>query len=332
MKCSCPIVLICGSKLFLYILCVSVFFVVTSVYAGPRLQCDSPKYDFGIVMASGAITNEFILVNNGNEPVIISKVKDCCGVVSTIMPKEILPGSNAVCRSVFTTRSRYGKQDKQILVASNDRKHPYFELKMVGMLLKPVDVTPRIIRLGTLLQDCEFIHVITATNLLERKVDLQAVSSGISGISAEIAGGLADPASESRNWTIQMMACPPLAIGKLRGSVQLKFSSGTVDIPVLGTVEPVVAVVPDQIRFSSQTTNEVKRLVMMRSGDGRPFTILSANLENAEGSVELEQLSDDRWRCKLSIDPSSLVQGSVLRITTSLSLQPKITVPLTMVR
>ena len=123
-----------------------------------------------------------------------------------------------------------------------------------------------------------------------------------------------------------------MPVGKLRGSIQLNLSTGTVDVPVLGTIKPVIQVVPEQIQFSSRSTNVTERLAMLRSGDGRPFEILSADLENADGSVETVKLAGNRWRCKLSIVPASISQGATLRITTSSKLQPEITVPLSVAR
>ncbi len=151
----------------------------------------------------------------------ISKVKDCCGVVSTIEPMKILPGSNAVCRSTFTTRNRYGPQDKQILIASNDRKNPYYELKMTGTLLKPVEVSPRYLRLGNLLPGSQIIQSITATNLLEQSVTLESVKSTIPGIHAEVAD--ADRISTPRrSWEVRISTKGALEVGKLSGRIQLR--------------------------------------------------------------------------------------------------------------
>lgn len=295
----------------------------SNVVAAPRIEFSSSKHDFGTVIGGEPISHEFILVNRGDEPVEISKIKNCCGVSSSITPMEIAPGSNAVCKVVFTTRNRYGKQDKQILIASNDRKHPYYELKMVGTLLRAVDFSPRFVRLGTLLQDDGITQTITATNLLSKSVELQSVSSSIKGIIAEVVE------SAERGWTIRLQTTPPLAVGKLSGSIHLDFSSGMVNVPIVGTVKPVIQVVPGQIRFSARSTNLTERLVTLRSGDGRSFEVHSAQLENANGSVEVVKLADDRWQCKLSIVPDERTPESVLRIITSSKLQSTITIPLT---
>jgi len=320
----------------LFILCL--FAAIESV-ALPRITCDAPKYVFGTLIGQEKITHEFVLWNRGSDPVKIAKIKTCCGVTSSIRPMVILPGSNAVCKAVFTTRSRYGKQDKQILIASNDRKHPYFELKMVGTLQRPVEFSPRLVRLGSLLPDSEINQTITATNLLEKGVVLESVKSTIPGVEAKVVGGIDDPASgnanrdrrsrlQQRSWTIQLAALEPLAVGKINGQIQLHFSSGTVNVPIIGTVKPIIQVVPAQIQFSTRSTNATSRLIMLRSGDSRPFDVLSATLEPGKGSVETKKLSDGRWQLKLSVVPDSLSAGSSVQIKTSCKSQPAITIPL----
>ena len=114
------------------------------VVAGPRIGCDAPKYDFGSLIGSEKITHEFVLWNRGSSPVKIAKIKNCCGVTSSITPMVILPGSNAVCKAVFTTRNRYGKQDKQILIASNDRRRLYFEFFFKPLRAFKSAIFPRI--------------------------------------------------------------------------------------------------------------------------------------------------------------------------------------------
>ncbi len=322
----------------LFILCL--FAAIESV-AVPRIECDSPKHDFGTLIGSEKITHEFVLWNRGSSPVVIAKIKNCCGVKSSITPMEILPGSNAVCKAVFTTRNRYGKQDKQILIASNDRKHPYFELKMTGTLLRPVEFSPRLVRLGSLLPDSEITETIMATNLLEQAVMLESVVSKVKGIEAIVdgipAGWNADRISAlRRSWTVELCSSGSLAVGKLNGMIHLNFSSGTVKVPVIGMVKPIIQVVPEEITFSSRSTNKVERLVMLRSGDGRAFEVLSAKLsegseskeEQSEGSVEIKKLAEGRWQLKVSVVPDSLSSGSAVQVQTSCKGQSKITIPL----
>ena len=313
---------LCGLLRFGAIMCL---FVAIPSFAAPRLHCDNPKYDFGTVMGRDMITHEFKLTNIGDEPVVISTIKNCCGTQSSIIPMEILPGSNAVCTTIFTTRNRYGKQDKQILIASNDRTHPYFELKLTGTLLKPVDVSPRYLRLRDLVVDQEIHQTITATNVLDDSVTLDSVVSSVSGIDAKVVGGGVDAA---RAWTIQLRRTGLLPVGKLNGQIVLNFSSGSVRVPVMGIVKSVLQVVPEHIQLSARSDKRVERLVMLRSAEDREFEVSVVWVENALGTVEATRLAKGKWRLTVVVDPASIRSGAKVVAETTCLSQLRVEIPL----
>ena len=88
-------------------------------------------------------------------------------------------------------------------------------------------------------------------------------------------------------------------------------------VPIIGTVRPIIQVVPEQIQFSSRSSKATERLVMLRSGDGRPFEVLSAKLEKGEGSVETKKLAEGRWQLKVAVVPDSLSMASTVQVQTS---------------
>lgn len=300
------------------ILCV---LVNVSLYAAPKLECENPKYDFGVQIAGESITNQFVLWNRGDDPVEILEIKDCCGVTSTIEPMTILPGTNVVCTSVFNTKSREGEQEKQILLVTNDKRKPYFDLRMVGTLNKPIEFSPRYIRLKDVLSGSIFSETITATNLLPEKVTLESVDVG-DGFSAKII------ASNKRSWTVQLKSDGSLKAGQINERVKLNFSTGTVEVPVVGVVDSILRATPEEIRLSSQSTGTVKRLIMIRSGDGRSFDLLSAELKNMQGTVEFKKSAKGRWQITLSILSDSLSADASLDIKTSLMSQEILSVPI----
>ncbi|MDF7808823.1 DUF1573 domain-containing protein [Pontiellaceae bacterium B12219] len=291
--------------------------------AAPRIVCDAPKYDFGTVIGKDQITHEFILTNIGDEPVRISNIKNCCGTKSTVEPMEIFPGSNAVCQTIFTTKNRYGPQEKQILIASNDRKNPYFELKITGTLKKAIEVLPRYIRLGKLSVGGEIDQIITATNLLEEPVVLESVQSTVPGIVGEIIDHV-DP--DPGSWTIKLVSNDKLQAGKFSGQIRLNFSTGAVSVPILGTVTLPIKVIPEQIKLSLSTADKaVKRLVMLKSE--APFEVISAELDDGKGEVQINRVSDKKWTVELKLNPSDFT-ASCLHVTTTCSEQAEVLVPI----
>jgi hypothetical protein len=343
-------------RFFLFSLCL---FVANQAVAAPRIVCDSPKYDFGTVIGQDKIEHAFVLTNKGNEPVKISSIKNCCGVSSEVHPMEILPGSNAVCRSVFTTKNRYGKQEKQILLATNDRKKPYVELRMTGTLKRFVDVSPRMVRFSDLTSGSQIDAEILVTNLLDQAVELESVVSMVEGIRAEVVGGIGDPAAVGgigdaeggeqpvrdrrsqlqtdpvrghrprlQHWTVRLSSDGHLEAGRLTGMIKLNFSTGTITVPVMGTVKPSVQVVPEKISLSRSSDKPVERLIMIRSADSSDLSSVSAELLGVEGSVVIKKLSEKKWQLKANLLPSSAMADSCIRISTPEKHLKDITIPL----
>ncbi len=311
-----------GEMLHRFLLLSLCSFVAISVHAAPRIECDDPKFDFGTVIGLEKITHEFTIWNRGDATLEISGLKNCCGVEAKVVPTTIPPGSNAVCTSVFTTRNRYGSQDKQILLITNDKKHLYYDLRMTGILLKPIEFTPRFLRLGELLPDSPVSETIAVTNLLERAVELRSVASTVPGLEARVAAG------GDRSWRVELRRCTPFAPGPLNGHVRLAMSCGEVEVPVVGTVKPILQAVPDQILCGIAASNTVKRLVMVRSADGRPFTVLSAELHDVQGTVESTAGMPGQWRISLAIHPGTLASPAALTVTTSLDAGHPLRIPI----
>ena len=119
-----------------------------------------------------------------------------------------------------------------------------------------------------------------------------------------------------------------LAEGKISGQVRFQFSTGAVDVPVIGEVKPILQATPGRIQLSSGSSKEVERLVMLRSGDGRDFEVVSATLENAEGEVETKKLADGKWRITLTVQPDTIKPGASIVVTTSVASHAAFLIPL----
>lgn len=324
--------------LLLVALCV---FTVDPGFAAPRIECANPTYDFGTQISGQAITNRFILSNAGDEPLEIVQIKNCCGVETKVAPMTVPPGSNAVCSSVFNTNNRYGVQDKQILLVTNDKMNLYYDLRMTGTLRKPVEFEPRYIQLKNVLPDSVVSETITVTNLHDAAISLKSVSTTVKGLDVvvvrdeasrlhETAGKGADKISTPRrSWTILLKSSEALLpVGQISGKVRLNFSTGTVDVPVVGNVNPIIQATPEQIQLSSDSTSEVTRLIMLRSGDERAFDVISAELKEVEGSVEISRQSRGIWKVSIRVKPASVHAEAAVVIKTSLASRDVILIPL----
>ena len=70
--------------------------VTLTTLAAPRLALDSPSVDFGEVAANAALVREVRVGNAGDAPLMVSRVKACCGAKASLAGTEI-PAGVGVC-------------------------------------------------------------------------------------------------------------------------------------------------------------------------------------------------------------------------------------------
>lgn len=78
-------------------------------------------HDFGTIKEDGGdVVYDFELVNDGEAPLIISRVSASCGCTTPIWPKEpVMPGAKASIKTNFDPKGRPGPFNKTITVFSN---------------------------------------------------------------------------------------------------------------------------------------------------------------------------------------------------------------------
>ncbi|MBN1924721.1 MAG: DUF1573 domain-containing protein [Prolixibacteraceae bacterium] len=80
---------------------------------------EAVSYDFGAISLNKPVSHKFTLTNNGNAPLIISRVATTCGCTASEYPKEaILPGKSAGIVITYNAAST-GAFSKSATVYSN---------------------------------------------------------------------------------------------------------------------------------------------------------------------------------------------------------------------
>ena len=84
-------------------------------------------YDFGEIKESdGAATHTFVLLNNGELPLVISRVIASCGCTQPEWSQEpIAPGKTTELKVTYDTQGRIGTFTRTIAVYSNGRTGNY---------------------------------------------------------------------------------------------------------------------------------------------------------------------------------------------------------------
>lgn len=96
--------------------------VATVGYAQqPAISFQTEEYDFGVVKEEGgAVAHEFMFINTGDAPLIISQVKASCGCTTPSWSKEaVAPGDTGLVVAQYNPSNRPGTFRKAITVTTN---------------------------------------------------------------------------------------------------------------------------------------------------------------------------------------------------------------------
>ena len=103
-----------------------------------KIEFEGEKtFDFGKMAQSSKMEHDFIFKNVGKGNLIIRKIKASCGCTA-VSPKDkvIEPGKSSSIKTIFSSGTRRGRQNKSITVITNDPKNSRIILRIAG------EVTP----------------------------------------------------------------------------------------------------------------------------------------------------------------------------------------------
>jgi len=122
-------------KFVLAIFLIQVSFL-SAQYAGPHIQANITKYDFGEVTEGVIVKFSFQVKNVGNEALHITNIMTSCGCTAAALQKdELQPGEEAPISVEFNTEAKSGIQHKVVTLASNDASNPSLSLEITGKVL-----------------------------------------------------------------------------------------------------------------------------------------------------------------------------------------------------
>ena len=91
----------------------------TPTVDGPGMLFETETIDYGTIEQNADGKREFVLLNNGNKPLIITNAVGSCGCTVPSIPKDpIAPGAKAVIGVKYDT-NRPGVISKSITITSN---------------------------------------------------------------------------------------------------------------------------------------------------------------------------------------------------------------------
>lgn len=201
---------------------------VVSTVAGPKIQFETPAYDFGKVTVGEPVKCEYVFTNTGDAVLVISNVQPSCGCTTAgTWTRQTDPWKTGVVPVQFNTSAYSGQVEKSIKVFSNDKSHPIVELQLNGTVWRPIEVTPRnaIFNLPPDLTS-NSTTVLNIHNNTDQPITLSDPELNVTNFTADIK--IIQP---GKDFQLNVRAVPPLGTGHLQGQVTIRTSS--TNMPVL---------------------------------------------------------------------------------------------------
>jgi len=102
----------------------------------PRIIVENDRFNFGQMKKGEKLEFTFVLKNEGNNDLLIRKLKPSCGCTAIKPEKMVLKkGESSNIKIIFNTTGLKGAQHKTITVITNDPKNPSVLLHIQGSLI-----------------------------------------------------------------------------------------------------------------------------------------------------------------------------------------------------
>lgn len=103
-----------------------IFFLLPALSdAQPEIKFEDKSLKFDKVEAGEILSFDFIFLNKGDQPLIISDIQVACDCTKPTWPREpVKPGAQDTIHVTFDTSGKIGWQDRILEIHSNSEKSP----------------------------------------------------------------------------------------------------------------------------------------------------------------------------------------------------------------
>jgi len=206
--------------------------------AGPHLVVENSQYDFGMVMQGVKVEHQFTFRNDGDEPLLIDKVKSSCScTASLVSSKEIPPGESGTIQAVFDSTRFRGRIHKTIYLYSNDPHRPTSEFLLEGEVAVPLQMIPSLLNFGVVGENEKKELALRVKNASNQPVQIINVRASNPMVRVEWSDIALKPDEET---TMTVTVQPTVNMISISGSLLIRTSLAKgreFEVPVRGTVK-----------------------------------------------------------------------------------------------
>lgn len=124
---------------FIGVLALMVFAVHAEDKKGPLLEFENSRHDYGTIYLDDMPDTKMAInfSNTGDEPLVLSNVRACCGTRVTQWPREpILPGDEGTINIEFRLAPRPQRISRTVTVTYNNTERPTQTFRITGQVVE----------------------------------------------------------------------------------------------------------------------------------------------------------------------------------------------------
>lgn len=307
--------------------------------AGPELVVEQTEVNFGEVVRGDRRIHEFVIRNEGTEPLEIERVASSCGCTVTSFDEVIPPGGTGTVTAVLESLTLTGKGTTDLKVHSNDPYQPVQELQLHFDVVNRLAAHPGYARWRTVQGEVEGTIGQTVWAVDGQPFEVLGVETPEPYIRADFRP--ATEAEQQKNasgpqWRVELTVDSLAPVGAIRGMAMVRTThpdQPVIPIPLSGFVRPMIFVEPQEGDWGTVEMDGVERAVFSVrnfSSGLVEITEVEPGIEGVQANVEAVE-PGRRYQVELIIDPDVVAEGpfeTSMRIWTDSKKVPAVDVPL----
>ena len=267
----------------------------------PKITFDKVVIDFGKVGPETKSNNEFKITNTGEGILKITKVEQCCGVVTRLDKYEYAPGESGILKVTYNATAELGSFKGELFVKNNDNTNPNAKLTVKSEIVQKIACKPD--RLKLFLNEknagCEKVII----NSLDNKpFEIAGITSTADCISADF-----DPAVKATEFVLDLKVDSEILENNPKGSIKIFLTHPeSKSANILYNVVPKYSVDPQAlILFNAEPQKTIKRTIKVINNYTADFEIASTSSKDNTIKVISTRKVEDGYHLDIEITPQA---------------------------
>ena len=271
----------------------------------PKFRCDQTSHDFGTIWSGDEVNAEFVIHNDGDAPLEITKIRTGCGCTQAEkFDKIIPPGGKVTMKFKVRTGGKRGQPKLTVQVWCNDQtvSQP-IKLHIKGMIKARIAIDPTNgANFGRRLPADDLVKTVTLTNNTDKPMKLVPKPAQRESIFSYELKEL-EPGKKVQ---LTIKANPPFKTQA--NSVRLSFLTGIpkepeISVPCYLYAKPIIEVQPSHHSLAVPLAQDWRNNnIQIRNNGKTPMKIVSVNASHPQIKTDLTEVDPGKlYRLNVTI-------------------------------